>query len=143
MIVATPSRLALLFATLVVASCGSLDTYRVGSSGRVDGSQAPAVLAERVAAEARLPSGEPVSPPIRLLEGAPPQTPPSAAANRIQGDVDVLIDFTAQGTVGRVTVVRSAHEILSRAVVQAVERWRIEPREAFTARQSFSFRLER
>ena len=131
-------------AVLVAGGCASSggydNTYRVGSSATVGASQAQAVLAERIAAEAKTSSGEPLPTPIRLIEGAPPAMPRGAIDNRIEGTVRVVISFNERGTVSKVAVVSSPSELLSAAVVQAVARWRVEPTPAFTANQSFTFK---
>lgn len=79
---------------------------------------------------ARLPSAPAsVTVDAQLTHRVEAQYPEAALRNGVQGYVDVQFTITAQGTVTNVAVVRSApDDIFDRAAVDAVSRWRYDPR---------------
>jgi TonB family protein len=83
--------------------------------------------------------------PIKLLSAPQPVMPASDIEDRVVGEVVVEILFAEDGTFEKMTVVRSTRESLSRAVLDAVSRWKITPPvrsgkpAKFTARQAFKF----
>jgi serine/threonine-protein kinase len=67
-----------------------------------------------------------VTPP-RKISGAPAPYPEEAQRRKLQGAVTVDMVITEDGAPIEVTVVESGGEVLNRALVEAVRRWRYEP----------------
>ena len=85
--------------------------------------------------------------PPRLVRSVAPVMPADAIAREIVGNVTVELLVEADGRVSRVRVLSSPHDLLSRAVVQAMEQWIFTPlvRDGspirFTVRQTYAFRV--
>jgi protein TonB len=62
----------------------------------------------------------------KLLASTPPIYPPMAKQSNIQGDVVVVVNIDATGQVGEMAVT-SGPEILRRAAVDAVRKWKYQP----------------
>jgi len=79
----------------------------------------------------RLGSGEPppVVAPAQLTRRVAPDYPQAAVRQGIEGFAEVRFTVTAKGTVSDVSIVQSTPpEIFDRAAIDAVRRWRYEPR---------------
>ncbi len=65
----------------------------------------------------------------RLISTATPEYPLSAVRDRIEGAVDVAFTITRDGKVRDVQVLQSEPaRVFDRAAVDAVKRWRFDPR---------------
>jgi protein TonB len=77
-----------------------------------------------------------------------PKYPPQARKRGIEGRVVVEFTIGADGSVGSVRVVESAHRLLEEAVLEALKEWRFRPARvdgeavATPHRQSFRFRID-
>jgi protein TonB len=87
-----------------------------GRAEGVDAAEAPV----------RFTQGGAISEP-QVKEKVPPSYPEQARKERIQGTVVLDAVVEADGTIGTIEVVRSDHELLSEAAVEAVRHWRYEP----------------
>ncbi len=65
--------------------------------------------------------------PPRVAQRVEPEYPPMARSSRAAGDVVLSVEVDASGNVGRVNVVKELPLGMTRAAVQAVQRWRFEP----------------
>lgn len=74
----------------------------------------------------RFVKGEGISEP-RVKEKAAPVYPAEARKQHIEGTVVLDAVIKADGCVGPIEVVESAHELLSGAAVAAVREWKYEP----------------
>jgi TonB family protein len=124
---------------------GYSSTYQIGKSDAVISKNADAVFAERVATETRLPSGQPLDEPLKLLVSVLPRMPPQAIEQKLEGTVTVRITFDEPGNVDSISVLSSPHELLTLAVLTAMRQWKLSPRLKdgkpikTVARQSFTF----
>jgi protein TonB len=79
----------------------------------------------------KLGSGEPppVVAPAQLTRRVAPDYPQAAVRQGIEGFAEVRFTVTAKGTVSDVSIVESTPpDIFDRAAIDAVRRWRYEPR---------------
>lgn len=72
-----------------------------------------------------VPGGDVSSPSV--IREAKPEYTPEALQARIQGSVTLEVVVLANGTVGRVTVVRSLHPGLDQKAVEAAKKWFFQP----------------
>ena len=64
----------------------------------------------------------------QLLENRPPDYPPQAVADRLQGVVLLRIHISDTGNVARAEIIQSTgHQVLDAAAVRAVNTWRFSP----------------
>lgn len=95
---------------------------------------APAPISTPAPAPIRVAAADPLAPPPVIKEASlthrvSPDYPGAAARKGIEGSVDVRFTITAQGAVTDVSVVSSdPAEIFDKAAVEAVRRWRYDPR---------------
>jgi len=98
----------------------------------------PSVLALGCALEIALPQAQPLLPaqdPVSLtskratrlvLDQAPPEYPPLARINYIQGHVQIQVEITRDGKVAKAHVVRG-HPLLAASALKAVRGWIYRP----------------
>lgn len=104
-------------------------SYSIGGKMVADSSEVNNYLAQRIATDSReLSTGAAPAQPLRLLKGGPPTMPADAVDRKIEGTVQVELLFGESGEVEDVKILRTPHEVLSKAVIAAVSSWRIEPR---------------
>lgn len=78
-----------------------------------------------------------------IIKRVEPLYPPIARARRLQGTVVLDAIILEDGTVGSVTVVRSAHPIFDQAATSALKQWRFSPgREDVIMSLTVHFRLD-
>lgn len=65
--------------------------------------------------------------PVTILKAVVPSYPYEANRQRIEGEVSVLITVNGDGSVGAITIVRSAHPLLADATREAMRQWRFKP----------------
>ena len=88
-------------------------------------------------------------PGFKVLYAVKPRMSAEAIRQNIQGLVTVEIHFASSGEVKRIRVVKSAHELLTAAVLSAVQQWKISPfvdesgkSKEVIATQTFGFKVE-
>lgn len=88
------------------------------------------------AVEIPMPASVPVNPSVtagddrrpQLIENRPPDYPPQAVADRLQGMVLLRIHISSTGNVARAEIIQSTgHPLLDAAAVRAVVSWRFIP----------------
>ncbi len=113
-----------------VSSAASGEPSALGSSSA---GEPDTVSAAAAPAAADLPTSvEPVETPhsVQPIVRTPPEYPPSALENGVEGYVQLEFDVTAQGLVDDVRAIESSAEMFEEPAIRAVSTWRYLPRIA-------------
>jgi TonB family protein len=121
-------------------------TYEIDGRKTQDPIEASKIIAEKGDASTEAQTSGAGTPP-RLVHTVVPVMPVDAIWRGIVGEVTVELSVEADGRVSRVRILKSPDELLSQAVVEAMEQWVFSPliqngvAKAFTVRQKYAFHV--
>ncbi len=123
-----------------------IETASVGPAGSGDGrgegsTAGTAGLFPLSAAMAPVATLTPARPPVKVYHKEP-LYPSLARRNNWEGSSLLLLEITAEGRVGEVTVLKSSgYEVLDRAAIQAAKKWRYQPAQRDGAAVDWNIRI--